>query len=139
MKHKKILVALCLGLILLLSAVIYFGRNTSMLPLDTEYATDICFFHYPQYEGNYSVTDDASVQEIMRAINSLNMQDGTKRAEKMSENYYYFAIHLLKKDISVELDENIISVNNENYQADTSVLRTLLEQTIRDVKLGEIE
>ena len=110
-----------------------------MLPLDTEHATYICFYHYPQYESNYSVTDDASVQEIVRAINSLNIQEGTKRAEKMSENYYYFTIHILKKDISVELDENIISVSNENYQADTSVLRTLLEQIISDVKLGKIE
>lgn len=139
MKNKKILVVFLLGLILLLSAVIYFCRNTSMLPLDTEHATYICFYHYPQYESNYSVTDDASVQEIVRAINSLNIQGGTKRAQKMSENYYYFTIHILKKDISVELDENIISVSNENYQADTSVLRTLLEQIISDVKLGKIE
>ena len=41
------------GLILIVSAIAYFCRDHSVLPLDAENANDISFKIYPQNEPNY--------------------------------------------------------------------------------------
>ena len=139
MKRRK-LISLLLGGILIVSVIIiYFCRDTSIIPLDVEYATSIRFSIYPEYDGNYTVTNNDRVKEIVRTINELDMQKETDHANRMSDNYYYFWIHISDKDVAVELDENTISLNREIYQADTSVLRTLLEQTYNDVMKGKID
>ena len=66
------------------------------------------------------------------------MQEKTTRPDKMSNCYYYF-LNTPNEDISVELDENTILLNNEVYQADTSDLRLLLDQTYNDIMNGKID
>mgnify|MGYP001360864483 FL=1 len=138
MKIRKIIFPF-LGLVLIVAAVFFFCRDTSILPLDPERATGIYFTSYPQYDGSYTVTDNSRVKDIVSAINELNMQEGTTRPDKMSSCYYYFFINTPNEDISVELDENTIKLNNEVYQADTSDLRLLLVQTYNDIMNGKID
>ena len=121
------------GLILIVSAIAYFCRDHSVLPLD------ISFKIYPQNEPNYMVTNDDRVKEIVRAINELDVQETTDQVDRMSDSFYYFWIQISDKDIPVELDEDAISINNERYQADTSDLRELLDKTYRDVMSGVID
>ena len=120
------------GLILIVSAIAYFCHDHSVLPLDAENANYISFKIYPQNEPNYMVTNDDRVKEIVRAINELDVQETTDQVD-------YFWIQISDKDISVELDEDTISINNERYQADTSDLRELLDKTYRDVMSGIID
>lgn len=138
MKIRKIIFPF-LGLVLIVAAVFFFCRDTSILPLAPERATGIYFTSYPQYDGSYTVTDNSRVKDIVSAINELNMQEGTTRPDKMSSCYYYFFINTPNEDISVELDENTIKLNNEVYQADTSDLRLLLDQTYNDIMNGKID
>lgn len=138
MKMRKIIFPF-LGLVLIVAAVFFFCRDTSILPLDPERATGIYFTSYPQYDGSYTVADNSRVKDIVSAINELNMQEGTTRPDKMSSCYYYFFINTPNEDISVELDENTIKLNNEVYQADTSDLRLLLVQTYNDIMNGKID
>lgn len=138
MKMRKIIFPF-LGLVLIVAAVFFFCRDTSILPLDPERATGIYFTSYPQYDGSYTVTDNSRVKDIVSATNELNMQEGTTRPDKMSSCYYYFFINTPNEDISVELDENTIKLNNEVYQADTSDLRLLLDQTYNDIMNGKID
>ena len=138
MKNRKIIVPF-LGLILIVAAVIFFCRDTSILPLAPEHATSIYFTSYPQYDGSYTVTDNSRIKDIVSAINELNMQEKTTRPDKMSNCYYYFFLNTPNEDISVELDENTILLNNEVYQADTSDLRLLLDQTYNDIMNGKID
>lgn len=138
MKMRKIIFPF-LGLVLIVAAVFFFCRDTSILPLDPERATGIYFTSYPQYDGSYTVTDNSRVKDIVSAINELNMQEGTTRPDKMSSCYYYFFINTPNEDISVELDENTIKLNNEVHQADTSDLRLLLDQTYNDIMNGKID
>ena len=116
--------------------MVFFCRDTSILPLEPESVTSIYFTNYPQYDGSYTVTDNSRVKDIISTINELNMQEGTTRPNKMSSCYYYFFLNTLNEDISVELDENTILLSNEVYQADTSDLRLLLEQTYNDIMNG---
>ena len=138
------------GLILIVSAIAYFCHDHSVLPLDAENANYISFKIYPQNEPNYMVTNDDRVKEIVRAINELDVQETTDQVDRMSDSFYYFWIQISDKDISVELDEDTISINveldedtisinNERYQADTSDLRELLDKTYRDVMSGVID
>ena len=128
-----------LGLILIAAAIACFCRYHSVLPLDAENANDIVFKIYPQNESNYMVTNDDRVKEIVRAINELDVQETTDQVDRMSDSFYYFWIQILDKDISVELDEDSISINNERYQVDTSDLRELLDKTYHDVMNGVID
>ena len=128
-----------LGLILIISSIAYLHRDHSALPLDTENTDYIVFKIYPQDESNYMVTNDDRVKEIGRAINELDMQETTDQVDRMSNDFYYFQVQILGKDIPVELDENTISINNERYHADTSDLRGLLDKTYRDVMNGTID
>ena len=128
-----------LGLILIASAIAYFCRERSVLPLSAENADYIVFKIYPQDESNYMVTNDDQVKEIVRAINELDVQETTDQVDRMSDSFYYFWIQISDKDIPVELDEDTISINNERYQADTSDLRELLDKTYRDVMSGVID
>ena len=128
-----------LGLILIASAIAYFCRERSELPLSAENADYIVFKIYPQDESNYMVTNDDRVKEIMRAINELDVQETTDQVDRMSDSFYYVWIQISDKDIPVELDEDTISINNERYQADTSDLRELLDKTYRDVMSGVID
>ena len=127
-----------LGLILIAAAIACFCRDHSVL-LDAENANDIVFKIYPQNESNYMVTNDDRVKEIVRAINELDVQETTDQVDRMSDSFYYFWIQILDKDISVELDEDSISINNERYQVDTSDLRELLDKTYHDVMNGVID
>lgn len=138
MKNRKIIFPF-LGLVLIVAAVFFFCRDTSILPLDPERATGIYFTSYPQYDGSYTVADNSRIKDIVSAINELNMQEGTTRPDKMSSCYYYFFLNTPNEDISVELDENTIKLNNEVYQADTSDLRLLLDQTYNDIMNGKID
>lgn len=138
MKMRKIIFPF-LGLVLIVAAVFFFCRDTSIWPLDPERATGIYFTSYPQYDGSYTVADNSRVKDIVSAINELNMQEGTTRPDKMSSCYYYFFLNTPNEDISVELDENTIKLNNEVYQADTSDLRLLLDQTYNDIMNGKID
>ena len=99
------------GLILIVSAIAYFCRDHSVLPLDAENANDISFKIYPQNEPNYMVTNDDRVKEIVRAINELDVQETTDQVDRMSDSFYYFWIQISDKDIPVELDEDAISIN----------------------------
>lgn len=128
-----------LGLILIAAAIACFCRDHSVLPLDAENANDIVFKIYPQNESNYMVTNDDRVKEIVRAINELDVQETTDQVDRMSDSFYCFWIQILDKDISVELDEDSISINNERYQVDTSDLRELLDKTYHDVMNGVID
>ena len=85
------------------------------------------------------VTNDDRMKEIVRAINELDVQETTDQVDRMSDSFYYFWIQILDKDISVELDEDSISINNERYQVDTSDLRELLDKTYHDVMNGVIK
>ncbi len=128
-----------LGLILIASAIAYFCRERSVLPLSAEDADYIVFKVYPQDESNYTVTNDDRVKEIVRAVNELDVHEGTDQVNRMSDNFYYFFIRITDKDIPVELDEAAISINNERCQADTSDLRELLDRTYDDVMSGVID
>ena len=128
-----------LGLILIAAAIACFCRDHSVLPLDAENANDIVFKIYPQNEPNYMVTNDDRMKEIVRAINEPDVQETTDQVDRMSDSFYYFWIQILDKDISVELDEDSISINNERYQVDTSDLRELLDKTYHDVMNGVID
>lgn len=128
-----------LGLILIASAIAYFCRERSVLPLSAEDADYIVFKIYPQDESNYMVTNDDRVKEIVRAVNELDVHEGTDQVNRMSDNFYYFFIRITDKDIPVELDETAISINNERCQADTSGLRELLNRTYDDVMSGVID
>ena len=128
-----------LGLILIAAAIAYFGRDHSVLPLDTENANYIRFTICPQNESNYMVTNDDRVEEIVCAINELDAQETTDQVDRMSNDFYDFRIQILDKDIHVELDEDTISINNERYQDDTSDLRELLDKTYHDVMSGVID
>ena len=142
MKNKRS-IYLLLGLILIVMTVIYFCQDTRVIPLEAETADSIRFAIYPQDDSNYTVTDNDRVKEIVCVINELDMeldmQAGTNRVNRMSNNYYYFWIHMVDEEVSIELDENTISLNNEIYQADTSDLRALLDQTYNDIMQGKID
>ena len=137
MKNKKIFFSL-FGLILIVAFVIFFCRDASVLPLEPESVTSIYFTNYPQYDGNYTVTNNSRIKDIVSVINELNVQEGVPHADKMSSYHYWFFINTLNDDISVKLGENVISLNNEIYQADTSDLRILLDQTYNDIMHGKI-
>lgn len=128
-----------LGLILIASAIAYFYRERSVLPLSAEDAGYIVFRVYPQDESNYMVTNDGRVKEIVRAVNELDVHKETAQVNRMSDGFYYFSVQILDKEIPVELDEDTISINNERYQADTSGLRELLDRTYEDVMNGVID
>lgn len=128
-----------LGVILIASAIAYFCRERSVLPLSAENADYIVFKIYPQDESNYMVTNDDRVKEIVRAVNELDVHEGTDQVNRMSDNFYYFFIRITDKDIPVELDEATISINDERCQADTSDLRELLDKTYDDVMSGVID
>ena len=128
-----------LGLILIISAIAYFCRDHSALPLDVENANYIVFKIYPQDESNYMVTNDDRVKEIVRTINELDVQETTDQVDRMSDSFYYFGIQISGKDIPVEMDEDTILINNERYQADTSDLHGLLDKTYHDVMSGIID
>ena len=128
-----------LGLILIASAIAYFCRERSVLPLSAEDADYIVFKIYPQDESNYMVTNDDRMKGIVGAINELDVKETTDQVDRMSDSFYYFGIQISDKDIPVELDEDTISINNERYQADTSDLRELLDKTYRDVMSGVID
>ena len=122
----------------IVAAVIFFWQDTRILSLAPERATSIYFTSYPQYEGSYTATDNSRIKDIVSAINELNMQEGTTRPDKMSSCYYFF-LNPPNEDISVELDENTIKLNNEVHQADTSDLHLLLDQTYNDMMSGKID
>lgn len=128
-----------LGLLLITSAITCFSRESNVFPLNTENANYIVFKVYPQDDPNYAVTNDDRVNEIVRAINELDVHEGAHQVNRMSDNFYYFQIQILDTEIPVELDEDTISVNNERYQADTSGLRELLDKTYHDVMSGIID
>ena len=136
---KKDLLFCVLGVILIAAAIFYVCREDSVLPLDTEHADSIIFKIYPQHGANYTVTDDGRVKEIVQAINELDMQEGTEQINRMSDRYYSFFIHMLDKDIPIELDECTISIDQESYRADTSGLRVLLDRTYHDIMRGVID
>ena len=85
------------------------------------------------------LTGDDRVKEIVQAINELDMQEGTEQINRMSDRYYSFFIHMLDKDIPIELDECTISIDQESYRADTSGLRVLLDRTYHDIMRGVID
>ena len=128
-----------LGLILIALAIVWFYRDRSALPLNTENANYIVFKVYPQDDPNYAVTNDGRVKEIVRAVNELDVQEGTSQVNRMSDNFYYFLVQIQDEEIPVELDEDTVSINNERYQADTSGLRELLDKTYHDVMSGVID
>lgn len=74
-----------------------------------------------------------------RAVNELDVQEGTRQVNRMSDNFYYFLVQIQDEEIPVELDEDTVSINNERYQADTSGLRELLDKTYHDVMSGVID
>ena len=76
-----------LGLILIASAIAYFCRERSVLPLSAENADYIVFKIYPQDESNYMVTNDDRVKEIVRAVNELDVHEGTDQVNRMSDNF----------------------------------------------------
>lgn len=139
MKNKKIFFSL-FGLILIIAFVISFYRDKSVLPLKPESVTSIYFTNYPQYDGNYTVTNNSRIKDIVSVINELNVQEAPHADKiKMSSYHYWFFINTLNDDISVKLGENVISLNNEIYQADTSDLCILLDQTYNDIMHGKID
>ena len=127
------------AVLLIVVGLVYFCRDPSELPLDVDNATSVRFSIIPQDNRNCTVTDDDRVKEIVCVINELDLEEGTKRPNRTSNNYYYFGIHIGAEDVAVELDEYIISINNEIYQTDTLELCALLERTCYDVMEGIIE
>ena len=136
MKTKILLIAL---LLLIISGIVFICYTPDTLPLDVDNADGIRFKIIPQDDRNYTLTDDNHVKAIVNTINELDFLEGNQRPDRASDNYYYFRIHIKDKDITVELDEYTISIDNEIYQADTSELCILLEQTCYDIINGIIE
>lgn len=87
-----------------------------------------------------SFTDDARVLEIVSAINNLSVEPTDTRPERIGECYYYIVLQCVgNESIWIELDENKISIKNENFTADTKPLHELLEKTYFDIENWNIE
>ena len=112
----------------------------SVLPIDHTKVSHIEFRIYPQDIPIFTVTDDGRVKEIVSTINSLSVEDCDPRPEPMGEYYYYIVLQCAgNEDIWIKFDENIISIKNENFTADTKPLHELLEKTYFDIENWNIE
>lgn len=135
---RKWLIAFVFAALIVCGFVSLFPKST--FPIKTDTVSHIVFYIYPQDTPNFTVTDDARVEEIVSAINNLTVAKCDSRPERMGEYYYSLALHCTGGDtISLNLSENAISINNENFNADTHILHTLLEKTYHDIQNWNIE
>ena len=135
---RKWLIAFVFAALIVCGFVSLFPKST--FPIKTDTVSYIVFYIYPQDTPNFTVTDDARVEEIVSAINSLTVEKCDSRPERMGEYYYSLALHCTGGDtISLNLSENAISISNENFTADTKPLHEILEKTYYDIQNWNIE
>jgi len=136
---RKWPIALATVAALVVCGFILFSHK-SVLPIDVDKVSHIEFRIYPQDTPIFTVTDDVRVKEIVSTINSLSVEDCDPRPEPMGEYYYYIVLQCAgNEDIWSKFDENIISIKNENFTADTKPLHELLEKTYFDIENWNIE
>ena len=136
---KRIWIAMILAALMAVCGFILFSYR-SALPIDNGVASHIVFNIYPQNTPTFTVTDDARVNEIVDTINKLTVESSDSRPEHMSDYYYSLVLHCIdSNDIWIELDENLISIDNGCFIADTKPLRDLLEKTYYDIQNWNIE
>ena len=124
---------------LIVSGIVFLSPK-SVLPIESETVSHIEFLIYPQDTPNFTVTDDTRIEAIISVLNSLPVEDSDSRSERMGEYYYSLILNCTgDNDIWIELDENTISINNENFSADTKPLHELLEKTYHDIQNWNIE
>ena len=138
MKVKWPIILLVAVALVVCGVLLFFPK--SVLPIDSEKVSHMEFRIYPQDTPNFTVTDDARVLEIVSAINNLSVEPTDTRPERMGEYYYSIVLQCVGNDsIWIELDENKISIKNENFTADTKPLHELLEKTYFDIENWNIE
>ena len=116
---KRIWIAMILAALMAVCGFILFSYR-SALPIDNGVASHIVFNIYPQDTPTFTVTDDARVNEIVDTINKLTVESSDSRPEHMSDYYYSLVLHCIdSNDIWIELDENLISIDNDCFIADT--------------------
>ena len=136
---KRIWIAIILAALMVVCGFILFSSR-SALPIDNGVASHIVFNIYPQDTPTFTVTDDTRVEEIVAAINKLSVENSDSRPEHMSDYYHSLVLHCIdSNDIWIELDENLISIDNDCFIADTKPLRDLLEKTYYDIQNWNIE
>lgn len=128
-----------LGLVLFVTGIVYFNHSKDILPINTDKASSIIFQIYPQDSPNFTVSNQDRVFEIVNTINELNLKKGNSQIDRASNTFYRFYISTTEGDISVEVDENTISIKNDNFETDTSDLLMLLERTYYDIMNGSID
>ena len=137
MKRKWSILFLA-SLLIVFGFVFFSPKNT--FPVEVNEISHIVFYIYPQDTPNFTVTDDARVEEIVSAINNLSVEKCDSRPERMGKYYYSLALHCIDGDtIGINLSENTISINNENFTADTKTVHNLLEMTYYDIQNWNIE
>lgn len=145
MKKLKTILIASIPLLLLTAFVVYRSYHEcwkTAFPLKSDETASICFAYSPKYDGNYTLTDDNRIQEIINEINQLERSD-EGRLPSRSEGFY--SLHFYQVDgtmFTLELDnENILTtkVRHELYAADCSTLCSLLEQTYLDLRSGICE
>lgn len=136
---KRIWLIALAGATLVVCGFVFFSPK-NVLPINSAKVTHIEFRIYPQDTPIFTVTDDVRVKEIVSTINSLSVEDCDPRPEPMGAYYYYIVLQCAgNEDIWIKFDENIISIKNENFTADTNPLHELLEKTYYDIENWNIE
>lgn len=136
---KEKIIFVFLGLVLLVTGIVCFKHSKDILPIKTDKVLSIIFQIYPQGFPNFTVSNEDRVLEIVNAINESNLKKGNSQIDRASNNFYCFQIRTIEEDISVEVDENTISIKNENFETETSDLLILLERTYHDIMNGSID
>lgn len=138
MSLKKIIILLIAAVLLL--GVIDFFAEKSVVPIEGNAVSYIEFRIYPQNTVNFTIADDDRINEIVSIINSLAIEKTDARPERMGEYFYHINLQCSDGDnIWVEFDESTLSLNNENYTADTKKLHELLEKTYHEIQNGNME
>ena len=133
MKRKMIIIGAVLAAAVIVSALIHTKEN-KLFPIDAEGVLQITFEICPHSDGNYTLTDDGRIAEIIHCINNLGLED-PDQDENTAFDETTYKMRCWHQDGTSDLfyiirDDAVVAQNRNGrliYSADCTELLFLLE------------
>jgi hypothetical protein len=145
MKKRMIIVGFALVVAIVVLALI-FTKGSHTFPMDANDVAQITFEIHPDDTGNFTITDNRRIEEIIGSINGLGLNKPDAKANAVLDETTFLlrcwhadgsstAIRIIRDDVIIADGKN----SREIYSADCAELVSLLKAAYWDSRNGVLE